>query len=103
MKISKSAGALLKPDLGILIPALLQATSELETKELGYLSVRLANDAAVQEKLDMARMAAAKASPMMECVNHVLQYVDAEVLGKLVPRIVDLIKVGKMASNYLQS
>ena len=50
---------------------LLQATSELESKEASYLSVRLANDGAIQEKLDLARIAAARASSMMECVNQV--------------------------------
>ena len=37
-------------------------TSELEAKEVNYLSVRLANDGAVQEKLDLARIAAEMAS-----------------------------------------
>lgn len=92
MKITKSAGVLLKPHLSILIPALLQATSELEGKELNYLSVRLANDVSVQEKLDMARIASAKSSPMMDCVNQVLQYVDTGILEHLVPKVVDLIK-----------
>ncbi|TRY72263.1 hypothetical protein TCAL_11939 [Tigriopus californicus] len=92
MKITKSAGVLLKPHLSILIPALLHATSELEGKELNYLSVRLANDVSVQEKLDMARIASAKSSPMMDCVNQVLQYVDTDILEQLVPKVVDLIK-----------
>ena len=86
MKITKSAGSLLKPHLCILIPALLEATSELEGTEIGYLSSRLANDPAIQEKLDQARISAAKSSPMMECVNFVIQYVDASSLMGLVPR-----------------
>ena len=92
MKVTKSAGSLLKPHLSILIPALLEATSELEGTEIGYLSSRLANDPSVQEKLDLARISAAKSSPMMECVNFVIQYVDASSLMGLVPRLVDLIK-----------
>ena len=48
-----------------------QATSELEAKEANYLSVRLANDGAIQEKLDLARIAAARSSSMMECVTQV--------------------------------
>jgi proteasome component ECM29 len=63
-----------------------------KAKEVNYLSVRLANDGAIQEKLDMARIAAAKSSSMMECVNHVLQFVDADTLQELVPRLIDLIK-----------
>ena len=75
-----------------MIPALLEATSELEGTEIGYLSSRLANDPSIQEKLDLARISAAKSSPMMECVNFVIQYVDASSLMGLVPRLVDLIK-----------
>ena len=33
--------------------------------------MRLANDGVVQEKLDLARMAAARSSSMMECVSQV--------------------------------
>ena len=92
VKITRSAGEVLKPHLPLLIPALLEATSELESKEMNYLSVKLANDVSVQEKLDLARIQSAKSSPMMECVNFVLQYVDAPILEQLVPRIIELIK-----------
>jgi len=92
VKITKSAGILLKPHLALLIPALLEATGELEGTQVGYLSSRLANDAGVQEKLDMARIAAARSSPLMDCVNYVIQFVDDEVLSGLVPRLVDMIK-----------
>ena len=92
VKITKSAGPLLKSHLPQLIPALLEATSEMESKEVSYISTRLANEAGVQEKLDLARIAAAKSSPMMECVNHVLQFVDGDTLTLLVPRLIELIK-----------
>ncbi len=91
-KVTKSAGVLLKPHLPKLIPALLEATGEMESKEVSYLSVRLANDGAIQEKVDMARIVSARSSPMMECVSHVLQFVDADTLRELVPRLVDLVK-----------
>ena len=92
VKITKSAGSRLKPHIPQLVPALLEATSELESKEVSYLSTRLANDANVQEKLDLARISAAKSSSMMECVNHVLQFVDGDILILLVPKLIDLIK-----------
>ena len=76
MKVAKSA-------------ALLEATGEMESSQLGYISTRLGTDADVQEKLDSARMAASKSSRTMECVNYVLQYVDTEVLTQLVPRLVE--------------
>lgn len=92
VKITKSAGPMLKRDLPRLIPALLEATSEMESKEVNYISTRLANDANVQEKLDLARIAAAKSSSMMECVNYVLQFVDGDTLPTLIPKLIDLIK-----------
>jgi proteasome component ECM29 len=92
VKITKSAGPLLKSHLHQLIPALLEATSEMESKDVSYLSTRLANDANIQEMLDSARIAAAKSSPMMECVNYVLQFVDGDTLTLLVPKLIDLLK-----------
>ncbi len=86
VKLARSAGSSLKPHLPILIPAFLEAASEMEAKEVNYLSVRMSNDPSVQERLDLARIAAAKASPMMECVNFALQFVDADTLNQLVPR-----------------
>jgi len=92
MKLTKSAGSLLAPHLGVLVPALLEATSEMEGTQLSYLSTRLGVDTDVQERLDSARIAAARGTPSMECVNYVLQFVDGAVLEQLVPRLVDLIK-----------
>jgi len=92
MKVTKSAGPLLAPHLGILIPALLEATGEMEGQQLNYISTRLGVDQDVQEKLDSARMAASRSTPTMECVNYVLQYVDTTVLALLVPRLVDIIR-----------
>lgn len=93
VKITKSAGPMLKSHLAQLIPALLEATSEMESKEVSYISTRLANEASVQEKLDSARIAAAKSSPMMDCCNHILQFVDGhDTLSQLVPKLIDLIK-----------
>jgi len=93
MKITKSACSLLGPHVHVLIPALLEATSEIEGSEISYLSTRLAgSDVDIQEKLDSARIAAITSHPTMECVNFVLQYVNATNLEQLVPRLVDLIK-----------
>jgi len=53
VKISKGAGAALKPHLPALIPALLEAAGEAEGASANYLSVKVANDPAIQERLDM--------------------------------------------------
>ncbi|KAG8014834.1 Proteasome-associated protein ECM29-like protein [Nibea albiflora] len=67
VKISKTAGARLKPHAARLIPALLEALSSLESQILNYLSLR----ATEQEKsaMDAARLSSAKSSPMMETIN----------------------------------
>lgn len=92
VKISKTAGARLKPHAARLIPALLEALSTLEPQVLNYLSLR----ATEQEKsaMDAARLSAAKSSPMMETVNMCLQHLDVSVLGDLVPRLCELLKSG---------
>ncbi|XP_041640941.1 proteasome adapter and scaffold protein ECM29 [Cheilinus undulatus] len=92
VKISKTAGARLKPHAALLIPALLEALSTLEPQVLNYLSLR----ATEQEKsaMDAARLSAAKSSPMMETINMCLQHLDVSVLGELVPRLCELLKSG---------
>ncbi|XP_078427300.1 proteasome adapter and scaffold protein ECM29 [Cetorhinus maximus] len=92
VKISKSAGILLKPHAARLIPTLLESLSVLEPQVLNYLSLR----ATEQEKatMDSARLSAAKSSPMMETINMCLQHLDASVLGNLVPKLCELLKSG---------
>ncbi|XP_046357928.2 proteasome adapter and scaffold protein ECM29-like isoform X1 [Haliotis rufescens] len=93
LQISKNAGALMKPHIPVLVAALLEAVSGLEPQVMNYLSFHVSTQA-TQEKLDSARIAASKMSPMMETINRCVQYVDESVLPELVPRLVDLIKSG---------
>ncbi|XP_066460523.1 proteasome adapter and scaffold protein ECM29 isoform X2 [Eleutherodactylus coqui] len=92
VKISKSAGELLKPHTPKLIPALLESLSVLEPQVLNYLSLRATD----QEKaaMDSARLNAAKSSPMMETINMCIQHLDVNVLAELVPKLCELIKSG---------
>ncbi|XP_019632493.1 PREDICTED: proteasome-associated protein ECM29 homolog [Branchiostoma belcheri] len=94
LKISQNAGKLLKPHIAVLVPALLEALSGLEPQALNYLSFHVGGGASQAEKLDSARIAASKASPMMEVANLCVQYVDGGVLPDLVPRLTDLIRSG---------
>ncbi|XP_061192483.1 proteasome adapter and scaffold protein ECM29-like [Saccostrea echinata] len=94
LKISKNAGPLLKPHIAVLVTALLEAVSGLEPQVMNYFSLRIAGSEEAQERLDSARIAASKMSPMMETVNYCVQYVDSDVLVELVPRLTDLIKSG---------
>ncbi|PIK34534.1 putative proteasome-associated protein ECM29-like [Apostichopus japonicus] len=94
VSLSKSAGSHIKPHIPLLITALLESFSGLEPQVMSYLSLHLASSQESQEKLDNVRIAATKASPMMDTINTCVQYVDVEVLTELVPRLNDLIKSG---------
>lgn len=71
IKVVKSAGNLVGSHLAPLMSALLEATQVAEGQSLNYLSVRLGNQVATQEKLDLARISAAKSSNLYETVQHV--------------------------------
>lgn len=71
IKVVKSAGSLVKPQLAPLISSLLEATQAAEGQSLNYLSVRLGTQLATQEKLDLARISAAKSTNLYETVQHV--------------------------------
>lgn len=68
----RSAGNLISSNLAPLVSALLEATQTAEGQSLNYLSVRLGSQHATQEKLDVARIAAAKSSSLFETVQHVI-------------------------------
>lgn len=89
-KLCRSGGAMVKPHLGTLIPALLEALSGLESQALSYTSVRLNEDD--REKLDIARVAAARSTPMMDTLNYVLQYVDVDAMEKLIGGLIDVLR-----------
>lgn len=94
VKISKNAGALLKPHIPLLVIALLESLSGLENQSMNYVSLQLHKSEEVQEKLEGVRIAASKMSPMMETINMCVQYVDSTVLPELVPRLSDLLRTG---------
>ncbi|KAF7270517.1 hypothetical protein GWI33_016522 [Rhynchophorus ferrugineus] len=91
-ELVSSAGKQLKPFLPKLIPALLQATSELESAKLSYLSTMMGGQSQAQEAIDSARASIAKSHFTTETVSKSLQYADATILEELVPKIVELMK-----------
>ncbi|KAI8774268.1 proteasome-associated protein ECM29 [Biomphalaria glabrata] len=93
LQISRNAGALLKPSIPVLVPALLEAVSGLEPSVMNYLSLHTGTQAN-QDKLDSARIAASKMSPMMETINRCVQYVDNTILEELIPRLIEIVKGG---------
>ncbi|XP_071476195.1 proteasome adapter and scaffold protein ECM29-like [Diadema antillarum] len=92
--MSSNAGDAIKPHIPQLVIALLEALSGLEPQLMNYISLHVGSDENTQEKLDNARIAASKSSPMMETVKMCVQYIDAEVLNELAPRVNDLIRSG---------
>ncbi|KAK9746868.1 Proteasome stabiliser [Popillia japonica] len=87
-----SAGQQLKPFLPQLIPALLQATGELESSKLSYLSTMMGAQAQAQEAIDSARASIAKSHFTTETVSKCLQYADATILEELVPKVIELMR-----------
>ncbi|CAH1974017.1 unnamed protein product [Acanthoscelides obtectus] len=87
-----SAGKQLKPFLPKLIPALLQATGEMESAKLSYYSTMLGGNSQLQEDLDSARASIAKSHFTTETVSKSLQFADASILEELVPKITELMK-----------
>ncbi|XP_038067101.1 proteasome adapter and scaffold protein ECM29-like [Patiria miniata] len=94
LQISKKAGSRLKPHMAVLVTAQLESLSGLEHQAMNYMSLHVGQNQDSQEKLDNARIAMSKSSPMMEMINMCAQYVDADVLVELVSRICDLIRSG---------
>ncbi|KAK4005791.1 hypothetical protein OUZ56_010915 [Daphnia magna] len=92
IKVVKSAGNLVGTHLAPLISALLEATQVAEGQSLNYLSVRLGNQLATQEKLDLARISAAKSSNLYETIQHCIQYVNQDNAPGIVAALVDLLK-----------
>ncbi|XP_065156025.1 proteasome adapter and scaffold protein ECM29-like [Atheta coriaria] len=87
-----AAGKQLKPFLPKLIPALLQATGELESAKLSYLSTMYGAQSQVQDVVDSARASMAKSHFTTETVSKCIQYADASIMEELTPRVVELMK-----------
>ncbi|KAF5273782.1 hypothetical protein FQA39_LY00897 [Lamprigera yunnana] len=91
-EIVVAAGDQLKPFLPQLIPALLEATGELESNKLSYWSTMLGGQNDAQEVVDSARANIAKSHFTMETVSKCLQYADASILEELTPKVIELMK-----------
>ena len=92
VSITKYAGQLIKPVIPQLIPALLNALSDLEPSVLNKVSVSVDQDQISQEKVESVRLSLSRSSPMMDTIKSCIEYIDADVLEQLMPRLIDLIK-----------
>lgn len=90
VKLCRSGGSMVRPHLGTLVPSLLEALSGLEPQTISYTAVRVDDES--REKLDSARVAAARGTPIMDTLNHVLQFVDEEVIEAVVVGVIDVLK-----------
>jgi proteasome component ECM29 len=92
--IKQSTTALIKPYLIDMIVNLLETLSGYEPADLNYISLKL-NSQDAQEKLDQARIAASKNTPMIEIINICLEHLNEETqLAELMPRLIEIIKKG---------
>ncbi|XP_012151377.1 proteasome adapter and scaffold protein ECM29 isoform X2 [Megachile rotundata] len=86
------AGNLLKPSLVTLIPALLSAIGDSESPNLSYWSNVCGTATETRDVIDNIRASAAKGHYATETVTKCIQYIDAEVLKELMPKVIELIK-----------
>lgn len=89
-----SAGSLILPHLSRLVPCLLQATGELDSAKLSYLSTMMAGQSGTQEVVDSMRAEAAKQHYTMETLTKCIRYIDYATLEKMTPAILDVLKTG---------
>lgn len=89
-----SAGSLILPHLTSLVPCLLQATGELDSAKLSYLSTMMAGQSGTQEVVDSMRAEAAKQHYTMETLSKCIRHIDYPTLEKMTPAVLDLLKTG---------
>ncbi|KAI9480308.1 MAG: proteasome stabiliser-domain-containing protein [Benjaminiella poitrasii] len=94
LRVCKTGAALLKKFVPELIDTLLQSLSSLEPQSMNYISFHVDKYNISQEQLDNARLTGAKNSPMMEGIEHCVQQIDDDVMEKLTPRILHIIRKG---------
>ena len=90
MLLCRAAGPLVRPQLGQLVPPLLEAVAGLEHQVLGYSATRASEED--RDRLDALRVSAARASPMADTLNYVLRYVDETVLDEVIGGVVEVLK-----------
>ncbi|KAL6433433.1 hypothetical protein ACFW04_006522 [Cataglyphis niger] len=91
-QLVSTAGILLKPSLVSLIPSLLETIGESENPKLSYLSNMCGATTETQEAIDNIRANVAKGHYASDTITKCIQYIDADVLKNLMPKVIDLIK-----------
>ena len=95
VKLAKQAGsAELRPHIPEMVKCLLEALSSMEDSRLNYIEQHAPAIGLSTEKLEHARLHAAKASPMGETLDVLMGHVDEEVMKELVPAIASVVRSG---------
>uniref|UniRef100_A0A182P7H4 TOG domain-containing protein n=1 Tax=Anopheles epiroticus TaxID=199890 RepID=A0A182P7H4_9DIPT len=89
-----SAGALILPHLTSLVPCLLQATGELDSTKLAYLSTMVSGQAGggTQETIDSLRAEAVKQHYTMETLTKCIRHIDYATLEHMSSAVLDHVK-----------
>ncbi|XP_058066629.1 proteasome-associated protein ECM29 homolog [Anopheles bellator] len=89
-----SAGPLITPHLTSLVPCLLQATGDLDSTKLAYLSTMVSGQSSsgTQEAIDSVRAEAAKQHYTMETLAKCIRYIDYATLERMTPAVLDVLK-----------
>ncbi|CAI5535091.1 unnamed protein product [Closterium sp. Naga37s-1] len=89
-KLAKGAGASVQPHLAALVPAMLEALSGLEDQNLNYAEQHAERVGISSEKLEAARLAMSRDTPMWHTLDACLQQVDESCLPDLLPTLKSL-------------
>ncbi|CAI7781424.1 unnamed protein product [Closterium sp. NIES-53] len=89
-KLAKGAGASVRPHLAALVPAMLEALSGLEDQNLNYAEQHAERVGISSEKLEAARLAMSRDTPMWHTLDACLQQVDESCLPDLLPTLKSL-------------
>ncbi|XP_075231899.1 proteasome adapter and scaffold protein ECM29 [Lycorma delicatula] len=87
-QLVKSAGVQLRPHLAKLVPTLLEATGELHES----LFTQHGNDPQLEGVMDNVGSLVIKSHHSVETITKCVHYINGEVLGEMLPRLVELLK-----------
>ena len=95
MKVAKQAGsAELRPHVPEMVKCLLEALSSTEDSRLNYIEQHASAIGLSQDRLEHARLQSAKASPMGETLDVLMNHVDEETMKELVPSLASVLRSG---------
>ncbi|KAI9683351.1 MAG: proteasome component M29 [Trizodia sp. TS-e1964] len=92
LKISKKAGAALRPFIPSLVERLIGLLSTLEPQAVNYLHLNASKYNLTEEKIDAARLVNVQSSPIMDAIEKCLDQLDEPTMKTLAPNLENAIK-----------